>query len=287
MEEGAGGPEGEELALRLARLERERAALARRARSAERSLAARGRFLASLSHELRTPLHAILGYARLLAEGVYGPLAAPQAEAVGKIAGLAGQLLDLLGGALDFARIDAGRIEIRREPLDVARLAAEAVAAIEPLAREKGLDLATRCTGPFPPLESDPARIRQILLNLLSNAVKFTPAGSITLEARHIPPSSPGPGTPPGRDGWIGLAVHDTGIGVPPERAADIFRPFVQLEAPGGSPGGSGLGLAIASRLARLLGGTLDLDSEVGVRSTFTLYLPCPAPRVAPRARGG
>ena len=85
MEEGAGGPEGEELALRLARLERERAALARRARSAERSLAARGRFLASLSHELRTPLHAILGYARLLAEGVYGPLAAPQAEAVGKI----------------------------------------------------------------------------------------------------------------------------------------------------------------------------------------------------------
>ncbi|HEX7089024.1 MAG TPA: ATP-binding protein [Longimicrobiales bacterium] len=278
--------EAERLAAQSAQLDRARAALERRGRRLERALAARSRFLATASHELRTPLNAVLGYSQLLAQGVYGPLDEAQAAAVHKLASSCEQLLSIVNDLLDLSSVDAGRIELRPDHVDLAALIQDAIGAIEPEARNKGIELRVDLPPALPHLETDPARLRQILLNLLSNAVKFTAHGSVTVAVRHLagPEQASGPlapGCPPGRLGWVGIAVTDTGIGIPEEYLESIFDEFVRVARPGeaASPG-AGLGLAISSRLARLLGGELGVDSVPGSRSTFELFLPCPAPAV-------
>src|SRR5690606_18509096 len=141
---------------------------------------------------------------------------------------------------------------------------------------------------PPPPLRTDAGRLRQILVNLLSNAVKFTDAGRVSVTVRHVPIDGDGtargagddalraaPACRPGANGWVGFAVEDTGPGIPSEELESIFGEYIQLDE---APRGTGLGLAISRHLARLLGGELVAESVVGARSTFILYLPCPAP---------
>lgn len=274
----------EQYAIQAEALERIHRALEEHSREIERSLAHRSRFFAALSHELRTPINAILGYGQLLSQGFFGALTPRQADILDKIGASARQLQALVDDVLDFSRIDAGWLELQRDRVELPAIVAEAAATIELYARLKGLELHIDCDPALPTLETDPTRVRQILLNLLSNAVKYTPRGSITIEARHLPTradltAAPLPSSAPGPNGWVRIAVHDTGVGIPAEQIDAIFREFVRLPHPDiGRTEGTGLGLAISSRLARLLGGDLTVDSEVGVRSTFALYLPCPAP---------
>ncbi len=269
-----------------AEIEKTRTALERRSRRLERTLAARSRFLASVTHDLRTPVNAVLGYSQLLAEGVYGPMTVAQASAVQKLGASCAQLLSIVNDLLDLSKMDAGRIELRPDHVDLSALIRDAVDAVEIDAQGKGIELRVELAASLPRLRTDPARVRQILLNLLSNAVKFTPRGSVTIAVRHIAAQAQaaGPLAPccaPGQEGWVGIAVTDTGIGIPEAYIDSIFDEFVQVAPPGeGAAAGAGQGLAISSRLARLLGGELRVESEPGVRSTFELFLPCPAPAV-------
>ncbi|HEX7049280.1 MAG TPA: ATP-binding protein [Longimicrobiales bacterium] len=275
--------QAERLKLQAEELERVRRALERHSREVERSLALRSRYFAVMSHELRTPINAIVGYNDLLQQGLYGELTPRQAEVAAKVGASAKHLLALANDLLDLSKIEAGRIEIRRHPIDLSTLITETAAVVEGDARGKGLELHVHCPESVPWIESDAARLRQIMLNLLSNAVKFTDKGSITVEVAHLRERESAPYSvpltcTPGSSGWVAIVVRDTGRGIPDERIEEIFGEFVQLPGSEGDGQGTGLGLAISSRLARLLGGDLTVDSEVGVHSTFILFLPCPAP---------
>lgn len=278
--------QAERLAVQAEELERVRQALERHSREVERNLAVRSRFFAAMSHELRTPINAILGYSQLLQQGAFEPLRPAQREIAARISASAERLLALVNDVLDFSKIDAGKVEIRRRPVRLDRLIAEAAAEVEATARLKGLALRIEAEPGLPPVVTDPDRVRQILVNLLGNAVKFTHEGSVHVRASHAPAAAglamPRPlAASPGRDGWLVISVRDTGIGIPPDRIDDIFGEFVQLTDPTtGRTHGTGLGLAISSRLARLLGGDLTVESQLGVTTTFTLYLPCPEPRI-------
>lgn len=223
---------------------------------------AKSTFLATMSHELRTPLTAIIGYEELLAHGITGPVTEAQQSQLGRIKVSAVHLLSLIDEVLMLAHIDTRRETVHAEPVDVARLRDELGALVTPLANGKPLTL--RLDAPSPPitLESDPIKVRQILVHLLSNAVRFTDRGEVSLTIRE-------------ERGWALFQVRDTGIGIRPEYFERVFDEFWQVEQrPTRTVGGSGLGLAIARRLARMLGGDVSVESEYGEGSTFTLRLP-------------
>ncbi|MDP9347629.1 MAG: GAF domain-containing sensor histidine kinase [Gemmatimonadota bacterium] len=219
-------------------------------------------FLAVMSHELRTPLNAILGYTELLAAGVPEPVTPRQGAQLGRIRVSATHLLQLIEEILTVTSLEAGREEVRVATVEAGQVLQEVAALAEPLARAKALDFAVQ--GPEAPLvlETDPARLRQILLNLVTNAVKFTEQGEVRLEARQ-------------EDGAAAFTVRDTGVGITPEQMERIFEPFWQAQAPTTRKvGGIGLGLAITRDLARLLGGEVQVESAPGLGSTFTVRLP-------------
>jgi signal transduction histidine kinase/PAS domain-containing protein len=223
---------------------------------------AKAGFLATMSHELRTPLNAILGYADLLDLEVAGPLADAQRKQLGRIQAGGRHLLQLIEEILTFSRIEAGREEVHWAPADVGEIAREAAALVEPLAAAKRLGFSVRVGDGAGEAETDPGKVRQILLNLLSNAVKFTDAGEVALEAEAD------------GGGWT-VRVRDTGIGIEREHAERIFDPFSQVEqSPSRRVEGTGLGLTVSRQLARLLGGDVEMESVPGVGSTFTVRLP-------------
>jgi signal transduction histidine kinase len=238
-------------------------------------------FLANVSHELRTPLNAIVGFVDLLREGVYGELAPRQVKPVERIEASANHLRHLVDQVLDLAKMAAGRLEIHTETIDLRPFVLDVASEIESLVSEKGISLSLVMGAALPRIRTDPTHLRQILVNLLGNAVKYTNEGGIVIRTRlvdTIPESGTGsarqiyPSTP-----WIGIQVIDTGIGIHLADQHRIFEEFEQINAgPRGNSAerGTGLGLAISRRLAGLIGGMIELESEPGKGSTFTLWLP-------------
>ena len=241
-------------------------------------------FLANVSHELRTPLNAIVGFVDLLREGVYGDLAPRQVKPVERIEASANHLRHLVDQVLDLAKMAAGRLEIHTETIDLRPFVLDVASEIESLVSEKELSLSLVMGAALPRIRTDPTHLRQILVNLLGNAVKYTQEGGIVIRTRlvdSLPDSGPAP-SPSDRTSytiapWIGIQVIDTGIGIAPIDQSRIFEEFEQVDAgPRGNSAerGTGLGLAISRRLAALIGGMVELESELGKGSTFTLWLP-------------
>ncbi|HUE77888.1 MAG TPA: PAS domain S-box protein [Longimicrobiales bacterium] len=230
--------------------------------AAEAASQAKSQFLAMMSHELRTPLSAIIGYQELLSEGIVGPVSERQKEQLRRIRVSATHLRDLINQILSLSRIEAGKEEVARDEVDLAELTQDVVVLLEQEAEAKGLDV--RVDLPAEPVEitSDAGKIRQILLNLLTNAIKFTDEGSVRIEVGVTPDE-------------VSVTVADTGIGISPQHRDRIFEAFTQVDqSMTRRAGGSGLGLPVSQRLARLLGGRIDLESDVDEGSRFTLRLP-------------
>jgi signal transduction histidine kinase len=252
---------------------------------------AKSEFLANISHELRTPLNAIVGFVDLLRDGVYGELAPRQINPVQRIESSATHLRHLVDQVLDLAKMTAGRMEVHTEAIDLRPFVLDVATEIEPLATERGLALSIAIGANIPRLRTDPAHLRSILVNLLGNAAKYTTEGSIAVRARVIDPAAesvPAESVPKdlrGPSPWIAIQVADTGVGIDPADHDRIFDEFEQVNAgPRGDSArrGTGLGLPISSRLARLLGGTITVDSELGKGATFTVWLPVESADVRP-----
>lgn len=251
---------------------------------------AKSEFLANVSHELRTPLNAIVGFVDLLRDGVYGPLNARQSGPVERIEASANHLRHLVDQVLDLAKMAAGRLEVHTEPIELRPFVFDVVSEVEPLMSEKGLSFSLAVGASLPRVRTDPTHLRQILINLLGNAVKFTSDGGISIRGRlvrrnaetsDVAPQTAGQDrqsiSPQAEKPWVALQVADSGIGIPAKDCERIFDEFEQVNAgPRGDSmrRGTGLGLSISRRLARLLGGDITVESELGRGSVFTVWLP-------------
>ncbi|MBK8481743.1 MAG: HAMP domain-containing protein [Proteobacteria bacterium] len=223
-------------------------------------------FLANMTHELRTPLNAVLGYAELLADGAYGDVNDEQQQSLQGIIDSAGHLLALIEDVLTLSRMGAGRMTPHLESVDVCRLVQEVLLATAPLAKDRPYRPQASLPPALPPILTDPAKLRQILVNLLGNAIKFTPEGSVTV------------GVEAQAGGQLRLFVEDTGIGIRAEDLELIFDEFRQVDGSSTREhAGSGLGLAISRQLAGVLGAQLVVSSAPGKGSTFSLLLPASA----------
>jgi signal transduction histidine kinase/DNA-binding response OmpR family regulator/CHASE3 domain sensor protein len=237
--------------------------LAAKADDLARASRYKSEFLANMSHELRTPLNSSLILARLLADNADGNLTAEQVQFAETIYASGNDLLHLISDILDLARIEAGRLRLIKGNVALARVSAALVRTFEPVAAAKGLAFAVVVDPGAPEvIETDEGRLLQILKNLVANACKFTEQGAVTVRVQ-------------GADDRVIFTVEDTGIGIAEHQQALIFEAFRQAD--GGASrkyGGTGLGLAISRDLATRLGGTLEVASEPGRGSTFTLTLP-------------
>ncbi len=230
---------------------------------AQESSRVKSEFLATMSHELRTPLNAILGFSGVLLGGMAGKIDEKAHKLISRVEVNARRLLSLINDVLDISKIEAGRMELIETSISPAQLVEAWKAEIEVMAAEKGLTVTTEIDPALPPqLVIDKDRLTQIVSNLLSNAVKFTEKGGVRL-------------TWTARGKIFTIQVEDTGVGIPPHAMNYIFEEFRQVD---GSYrrvyGGTGLGLAIVRHLCRLMGGMVQVSSELGKGSTFTVTLP-------------
>jgi two-component system cell cycle sensor histidine kinase PleC len=230
---------------------------------AEDANQAKSKFLANMSHELRTPLNAIIGFSEIMGSGLFGALGSEKyGEYCSDILTSAYYLLDVINDILDMSKIEAGRMKLDMEPLDLGQTLAESLRVVSGRADDKNLTLRAEIEGNIPVI-ADRRAIKQILVNLLSNAVKFTPEGGhVVVRSRQI-------------GGSVLLMIADSGIGIPPQSLKMLGKPFEQVESQlTKSYQGSGLGLAIANSLARLHGGTMKLRSRHGSGTVVSVTLP-------------
>lgn len=246
-----------------------RAELERQRSFADAASRSKGEFLANVSHEIRTPLTAILGCADLLFTKVRDEEASHLLETIRR----QGTLLQrLLNDVLDISKIEAGELSVRTEPVDLRQIAADVRSLMDPLASEKSLELRTSIDPALPEqLTTDPVRVRQILLNLVSNGIKFTEKGSVDVQIQNAQED--------GETIAVTIMVSDTGPGIPGDQIGRLFSPFEQLDTSNTrTVGGTGLGLTIVDRLVELLGGVMEVESDVGVGTTFIIRLPVGMP---------
>jgi PAS domain S-box-containing protein len=229
----------------------------------EQASALKSQFLANMSHEFRTPLNAILGYASILLQGISGELNPAQRKALDRIASNGRHLVGIISEILDLSRIEAGRMPLQISTFTPKQLMEEVLAEMEPIIARSKLTVSSHVSSDLGPILSDRQKVKQVVLNLLSNALKFTREGSVTIRTAYA-------GTP----SMVTIAITDTGIGIDASDHEKIFEDFQQVDSSVARPyGGTGLGLSICRRLATMLGGRLDMQSEVGRGSTFTLVI--------------
>lgn len=230
---------------------------------AQESSRLKSEFLATVSHELRTPLNSITGYTGILLEGIGGSVDSEAHTLLQRVQKSSGQLLALINDILDLSKIEAGRLEIAAKPINAPQLLQDVVNQVQVMATAKKLDLRLDVAPDFPtPVYFDSERLIQVAMNLISNAIKFTEKGhvrvSLSTEAQHMV-----------------LSVSDTGVGIPREAQGYIFDEFRQVDASSKRRyGGTGLGLAIVRKIVQAMDGTIQVESEVGHGSTFTVRLP-------------
>ena len=224
----------------------------------------KSQFLASMSHELRTPLNSIIGFSKVLLNRLDGDLTERQETYVRSVHNSSRHLLELINSVLDFSRIEAGKLEMRPERIDLHDLIDECLESSMPLARDKRVKIEKDVAMDLPPILADRLRIKQVLLNLLSNAVKFTHAGRILVTAR-------------AEEDAVHVAVADTGIGIAPKDLDRLFEPFQRLDNPlAQQADGTGLGLAITKKFVELHRGRIWAESRESQGSTFHFTLPLP-----------
>ena len=250
-----------------AHLEEQNAQLLWQAHEVEKANRLKSEFLASMSHELRTPINAIVGYAALLLEGMFGKLSDQQRDPLDRTRAAADHLRALIDDILDLAKIEAGKMQFTLEELSLSDVLKEVSLQMEPMFRRKVLSYTIDVANETPTIVSDRTKLKQILLNLLSNAMKFTTRGGVSVVVR---PHAMG----------VRIDVNDTGIGIRPEHLSVIWEDFRQVDQSRTREfGGTGLGLSITRKLVERLGGTISVESIVGVGTSFTVMVPLEAPQ--------
>jgi signal transduction histidine kinase len=225
----------------------------------------KSQFLASMSHELRTPLNAIIGLTEMMVTNAARFGTEKALEPLRRVNAAGTHLLSLINEILDLSKIEAGKLELNPEPVNLGKLIDEVIGTAGQLAEKNKNRLIVEAQENVGALNADAMRLKQILLNLLSNACKFTKQGEVALRVRKVADA---------RD-WVELAVADSGIGMTAEQQAKLFQDFTQADSlTARRYGGTGLGLAISRKLARMMGGDVTVTSEPGKGSVFTVRLP-------------
>ena len=233
---------------------------------AEEANKAKSSFLANMSHELRTPMNAIIGYSEMLAEDAEDDGLDEIIPDLNKINSAGKHLLALINDVLDISKIEAGRMELHLEQFNVPEMISEVISTAQPLFDKNNNQIEVHMDSDIDELYADLTKVKQVLFNLLSNAAKFTHEGKISINGSIFEKD---------QLGWIKIAVSDSGIGIPPDKLDHVFDEFSQADSSTTRDyGGTGLGLSLSRNFCRLMGGDIDLDSEVGVGSTFTIKLP-------------
>ncbi|QIZ38555.1 HAMP domain-containing protein [Saccharopolyspora sp. ASAGF58] len=265
-----------DIELKNIEIEQARQELEERARQLSQASAYKSEFLANMSHELRTPLNSVLILAKLLADNMEGNLTLQQVDLAKTVHQAGTDLLQLINDVLDLSKVEAGQMHLLPEDVELVDLAAHMESLYQPLAADKGLAFEVSVAPSVPPtVRTDRNRLEQIVRNLLSNAVKFTDKGAVELRVRPAQPSEVHDQGLRHARRRVAFSVRDTGIGIPADKLSLIFEAFQQVDGTTVRKyGGTGLGLSISRELTALLGGELQVDSEPGRGSTFTLYLP-------------
>ena len=232
-------------------------------------------FMATMSHELRTPLTSIIGYSDMLLSGMTGELNEKQAAFVDSILKGGEALLNLINDVLDLTKIEAGRLELNREPVDLRAALLGVLPVIKPRAQDKRIRISTFLPTDLPLVWADPAKLNQILLNLLTNGIKYTHEnGSVSVEARTM-------------NDLVEIWVNDSGIGIAKEDQDKVFQRFTQIDSSATrSQGGTGLGLAIVKELVELHGGSIRVQSKLGKGSSFIFTVPITTKPADPLSAG-